>query len=89
MNIICPHCGRKHALFYYVSGALKKVCYICDHFEKRRLKRLTGYTEIQKVTQRCVYHESLTKEQMDALPIEFSKGVLKKENDAHQEKLKL
>lgn len=89
MNITCPHCGRKHALFWYVSGSLRKVCYTCDHFEAQRTRRDTGYKEIHRITKRCVHHESLTKAQMDALPVEYSRGVLKKENDAQQEKLKL
>ena len=92
MNITCPNCGQKHALFWLQGTSGKKVLhYTCDRFQARRTHRLTGNTEVRNITKRCQYHLSgpVPAKILNALPVVLTKSLAKQETDAHQEKLSL
>ena len=89
MNITCKQCGSSHALFWYQGTSERKLCYNCDKYPARRTKRSTGYVEIHHITKRLVYHEQTTANQLEGIPTVYSKPVLKKEADAHQEKFSI
>lgn len=92
MNITCLHCGGSHALFWYQSSTERKLSYLCDKFEQKRPNKLTGTPEVRRIKKRLAFTGKLTPTQKKAaedLPVVYSKPVLKKESDAHQERLQI
>lgn len=86
MNITCPHCGRKHALFWMQGVSKKELSYICDHYEARRVNAM-GYIEIRKIKKRLLYGEKMNAKKGEDIPTRLTKAMAEKEADAHQEKL--
>jgi hypothetical protein len=89
MNITCKHCGGRHSLFWYQGATLRKLCYICDKYQRKYANRNTGHPELRRVTKRLVYSEKTKAKELEGIPTVYSKLVQKKEADAQQEKLKL
>jgi hypothetical protein len=89
MNITCQHCGGRHALFWYQGASVRNLCYVCNKIEAQIRNRSTGYREIRRIAKRLIYHEPTTDKELEGIPTIYSKPMLKKEADAHQEKLSL
>lgn len=92
-TIKCPHCGRDHALYWYVQAKSRKVHYTCDRKPQQSEHRLDGRPEVHHITDRIeLHHDDLARiptDKLNALPVVESAGYCKAITDEAQCKLPL
>jgi hypothetical protein len=90
-TIKCPHCGRDHALYWYLREKDKSIRYTCDRVERNSEHRLDGRPEMHRVTDRCELHHDdmkrLTPADLANLPVVATSAYRKTSMEESQCKL--
>lgn len=81
MEINCWHCGRKHALFWYVlKNGKRSICFRCDKVQK--INKKDGAMTLGVKTE--VYTQEVSPDLQALIPIIWSRGYRNKQQSRNQ-----